>query len=87
MFPTLSTLCPKAFPYYVFSPDSDIVTAYSNSAYGPQPYTQFNMSMSIDTPGYYPTTAEPLTPLPKGDYTLVAGDEWGSTAFLFLRVS
>jgi hypothetical protein len=86
VFPGPGANCPPRFDYYLFSPNSEQVWGYENSFFGPEPYVQFNMSMTMDVQGYYPQIYAPLTPFPSGSYTLVAGDEWGSTAYLYLRV-
>jgi hypothetical protein len=66
---------------YDFLPDSiDAAVMPGGDVSSPTP-----MSANVIVGGTY-TQVTQLTPLVSGDYTIVAGDEWGALEFLYVNV-
>ena len=75
------TACPmfeRLITGYLFQPDSDLAAVLPGSGSTP-------MTAGVEVNGTYAGLGE-STPLNPGTYTVVAADEWGATAFLYLQV-
>lgn len=78
--------CPLVIRYisgYMFSPQSDAAVVLPGTG------AALPMLADVTITGFYPSEPVGLQvrPLPTGTYTAVAGDEWGTIAFLYFRVS
>lgn len=75
--------CPLLIRYisgYYFQPSSDVAVVLPGSGPG------VAMAAGVVTSGSY-STGRSLTVFAPGQYTVVAGDEWGSLAFVYFTVS
>jgi hypothetical protein len=89
--------CPSGpnFSNYYFEPHSDKATLSGGCLSSSVCEQPFHMSQTITISGYWgggapvpmePTPPSVLLPLQPGEYTIVAGDEWGNEAILHFLV-
>ena len=82
--------CPIVFgkiTTYDFKPSSDIATIQYKSQPGTQPI-KTNVAFSLQLTGYWTGSPPPIKKnFEPGDYTVVAGDEWGNLVIVHFTVS
>jgi hypothetical protein len=82
--------CPIVFgkiTTYDFKPSSDIATIQYKSQPGTQPI-KTNVAFSLQLTGYWTGSPPPIKKnFDPGDYTVVAGDEWGNLLIVHFTVS
>jgi hypothetical protein len=87
--PYLLPPCAAPLPVddYVFQPASDIALGRISGVPGDSA-NAFAMEVTLVIAGYWPSTpSSVINPFTRGDYTIVAGDEWGSLAVLHFTVT
>jgi hypothetical protein len=81
--------CPIVFgkiTTYDFRPSSDIATIQYKSQPGTQPI-KTNVTFSLQLTGYWTGSPPIKKNFDSGDYTIVAGDEWGNLVIVHFTVS
>jgi hypothetical protein len=87
--PNLLPPCAAPLPVdeYVFQPSSDIALGRI-SGVPDNTANAFAMEVSLVIGGYWPSTPSAVIgPFTRGDYTIVAGDEWGTLAVLHFTIA